>query len=161
MSWEAIGAIAELLAAIGVIVSLIYLAKQINANSENVAQNTRALVSDRDVDSNQVNMDLVGSIYKDADVAALVAKGHRNEVPLDEIERIRYNAFLSAMIEAHQTFYIQHVKGTVSNELWNFYSSAYDRLMRAPGMQQWWQRNRSFFNNNFAAYIDEKIQDDV
>ena len=42
MNWEAIGAIAELIAAIGVIASLIYLAKQINANS-----NTRALLSDR------------------------------------------------------------------------------------------------------------------
>jgi hypothetical protein len=45
--WEAIGAIAELVAAFGVIGSLIYLAKQINANSDNIAQNTKALVSPR------------------------------------------------------------------------------------------------------------------
>ena len=49
MNWDALGAIAELLAAVGVIASLVYLAKQIGANTENVAQNTKALISDRPV----------------------------------------------------------------------------------------------------------------
>ena len=160
MNWEAVGAIAELLAAIGVIGSLIYLAKQINANSENVAQNTRVLISDRDIDSNQNAKDLGSAIYKDAELAALVLKGHRKEV-LDEIERLRYNTFLSTMFETHQTFFIQHLKGTVSNELWDFYSGAYDQYMLAPGVQQWWQRNRSRFNREFAAYIEEKVQDEA
>ena len=43
MNWEAIGAVAELAGALGVIVSLIYLAKQISMTNENVAQNTTAL----------------------------------------------------------------------------------------------------------------------
>jgi len=47
------GALAEFLAAIGVIGSLVYLAKQIKANSENMNQNTKALISDRDVSSNE------------------------------------------------------------------------------------------------------------
>jgi len=43
MNWEAIGAIAELLGAIGVIVSLIYLATQIRHSREQMEQNTRAM----------------------------------------------------------------------------------------------------------------------
>jgi hypothetical protein len=43
MNWDAIGAIAELLGAIGVIASLVYLATQIRQSREQMSQNTRAL----------------------------------------------------------------------------------------------------------------------
>jgi hypothetical protein len=43
MNWDAIGAIAELLGAIGVIASLIYLATQIRQSREQMFENTRAL----------------------------------------------------------------------------------------------------------------------
>jgi len=42
MNWDAIGAIAELLGAIGVIASLVYLATQIRHSREQMGQNTRA-----------------------------------------------------------------------------------------------------------------------
>lgn len=43
MNWDAIGAIAELLGAIGVIASLVYLATQIRQSRDQMVQNTRAL----------------------------------------------------------------------------------------------------------------------
>ncbi len=42
MNWDAIGAIAELLGAVGVIGSLVYLATQIRQSREQTAENTRA-----------------------------------------------------------------------------------------------------------------------
>ena len=43
MNWDAIGAIAELLGAVGVIASLVYLATQIRQSREQMAQNTSAI----------------------------------------------------------------------------------------------------------------------
>ena len=43
MNWDAIGAIAELLGAIGVIASLVYLATQIRQSRNQMVENTRAL----------------------------------------------------------------------------------------------------------------------
>ena len=94
MDWEAVGAIAELLAAIGVIGSLVYLAKQIKANSDNVTQNTRALISDRDVSSNEAILGLYSSQIENPDLAALVWKGHLAEA-LSQEERYRYNLVLT------------------------------------------------------------------
>ena len=41
MNWDAIGAIAELLGAVGVIASLVYLATQIRHSREQTERNTR------------------------------------------------------------------------------------------------------------------------
>ena len=43
MNWDAIGAIAELLRAIGVIASLVHLATQIRQSREQMEHNTRAV----------------------------------------------------------------------------------------------------------------------
>ena len=43
MIWDAIGAFAELLGAVGVIASLVYLATQIRQSREQMSQNTRAM----------------------------------------------------------------------------------------------------------------------
>ncbi len=43
MNWDAIGAIAELFGAVGVIASLVYLATQIRHSQEQTIENTRAL----------------------------------------------------------------------------------------------------------------------
>jgi hypothetical protein len=42
MNWDAIGAIAETLGAVGVIASLVYLATQIRHSRDQMSQNTRA-----------------------------------------------------------------------------------------------------------------------
>ena len=159
MSWDAVGAIAELIGALGVIASLIYLAKQINANSDNIAQNTRALISDRDVSSNEAVMEILGSLAKQPELAALVMKGGLDAEPLSDLERFRYAAYLASSFESHQTFFVQHVKGSVSNELWNYYSGVMDRQVRMPGVAKWWLRNSDHFDPQFAEYIQRKLPD--
>jgi hypothetical protein len=50
MSWEAIGASAELIAAIGVLVSVAYLSVQVRANSREVRGNTLQSLLEKSVD---------------------------------------------------------------------------------------------------------------
>ena len=157
INWEAIGALAELLAAVGVIGSLVYLGRQINANSENIMQNTKALISDRDVSSNESILALYRPQYENPELASLMMKGHASPDALDPTERYRYNFAVSATFESHQTFFIQHSKGVVSDELWDFYSSSMNRLCRVPGVIAWWNHNSSSFNPAFTQYIEEKI----
>ena len=161
MNWDALGAIAELIAAIGVIASLIYLAKQIGANTENVAQNTKVLISDRDVSSNESVLEILGAQIKDPNLAALVLKGSLDAEPLSDVERYRYSLVLTSMFESHQTFFIQHVKGSVSNELWDYYSRVFDGQCHLPGIIKWWQHNGARFDTLFIEYVQAKIPDDA
>ena len=160
MDWEAVGAIAELLAAIGVIGSLVYLAKQIKANSDNVTQNTKALISDRDVSSNEAVLGLYGRQIENPELAALTRKGYLAEA-LSPEERYRFNLVLAGTFESHQTFFIQHKKGSVSDELWDYYSNSVDRLCQFPGVVAWWKQHGPDFNPTFAEYIQKKIPQDA
>ncbi len=80
---------------------------------------------------------------------------------LSREEKYRYNMVLSAMFESHQTFFIQNRKGSVSVELWDYYSTVNDRLCQFPGVIKWWKRYGPYFNPSFAEYIQKKIPHDA
>ena len=157
MNWEAIGAVAELAGALGVIISLIYLAKQISTTNKNVDQNTAALLNQSEAASISEVINILSPQITDPAVAQIMLKGHADLDALDPIERHRYTSILLLMFELHQTYYIQHVRGTAGTETWDYYARMFDRLMHVPGVIAWWQRARKTFDPNFATYIDAKL----
>lgn len=158
MNWEAVGAVAELIAAFGVILSLVYLAKQIKANSENISQNTEAMLSASDIGSNQLVLELYGPQADNSELAELTLKGHTNFGALSAVEQYRYSMTLLSMFETHQTFFVQTQKGAARQETWDYYEKAFGRLCVLPGVIHWWRQNSDSFNPGFVEYVDAKIR---
>ncbi len=86
MNWDAIGALAELLAAVGVIVSFVYLAGQIRQNTH--AQRRSNL---GDIAAG-VNASL-RTLVEDSEVTSVVLRGHADLSSLDPVERYRFDCF--------------------------------------------------------------------
>ena len=89
MKWEDIGEIAELLGALGVIVSLVYLAKQISNTNQNVDQNTKALLNQGEAASISGVSEIVLPQIADPAIAELMFKGHSEFDHLDSVDRYR------------------------------------------------------------------------
>jgi hypothetical protein len=157
MNWEAVGAVAELIGAFGVIVSLVYLAKQIKANSANISQNTEALLSASDIGSNQLVLELYGPQARSAELAELTLKGHGDFEALSSLEKYRYSMTLLSMFETHQTFFVQTQKGSARQETWDYYEKAFGQLCTLPGVIHWWRLSSDSFNPGFVEYIDAKM----
>ncbi len=157
MNWEAMGAVAELLAAIGVIVSLIYLAKQISTTNESMQQNTIALLNQGEHASINGVISIFSPQIADPSIAELMLKGHSDIDALDDIDRYRYSAQLLLMFELHQTYFIQLSRGTAGLETWGYYSRMFNRLMLLPGVTGWWRTAHADFEPEFATYINQKI----
>ena len=157
MNWEAVGAIAELVAALGVIVSLVYLAKQIKANSDNISHNTEALLSSGDIGSNQIVLEIYGPQTKNGELAELTLKGHASFESLNAVEQYRYSMVLLSMFESHQTFFIQTQRGSARQETWDYYERTFAQLCSLPGVIHWWRQNGDPFNPRFAEYVNAKM----
>ena len=160
MNWEAVGAIAELVAALGVIVSLIYLAKQIGTNSENIAQNTKVLLSNTDMNSNQTILELYGSQTGNRELAELTLRGHLSPNALNAIEQYQYGFVLLSLFESHQTFYVQFQHGNARPEIWHYYEQRFSDVCALPGAIQWWRKNNTPFIPEFVNYVNAKIPAD-
>ena len=161
MNWEAMGAIAELTAALGVIVSLVYLARQISANSDNISQNTKVLLSNTDMNSNQTALELYGAQAGNRELAELTLKGHLNFEALNPLEQYQYGFAILSMFDSHQTFFIQFQHENVRPEIWQYYERRFGEFCALPGVIDWWKKNNSQFIPDFIKYINAKIPKDV
>jgi len=93
MNWDAIGAVAELLAAVAVIFSFIYLARQIR-------QSTRAQKRSNLREIAEDHTTTLRCTATDPELASLVLKGHTDLSSLDAVERYRFDSFFYAWLSS-------------------------------------------------------------
>ena len=157
MNWDAVAAVAELAGALGVIVSLAYLAKQISVTNENVAQNTTALFNQGEHASIDGILKMNLPQVESRDVAELMLRAYSDSSALDEVDRFRFYTMLRTQFEAHQTFFLQNYRNSAGPETWSYYSRVMDDYLKIPSVATWWERSRKNFDPGFVAYIDDKL----
>ena len=100
MNWEAIGAIGELVGAVGVILTLVYLAYQIRQNTRQLVQNETSARAAAINASIAVIWESRRSVYENAELIAVWLKGLRSPGDLTENEAYRFRLVMSNAIEA-------------------------------------------------------------
>ena len=90
MNWEAIGVIAEVVGAIGVIASLVYLSIQIKSTTKQLRFDASQTVAE--------SIDRAFDPLYTAPNASILTKGHRDIDSLDETERTIYNGLMGRQL---------------------------------------------------------------
>jgi hypothetical protein len=158
MNWDAIGAIAELLGAIGVIASLVYLATQIRQSREQMERNTRAMqASAYQQFWGQLN-EHMASGWRDPEVAELSRRGLADLSSLDESEAARFRMWMLGMAQSHDNAYYQYRIGMLDEERWQKHRAAVKLFYESPGAVQWWEGHpKELFSSEFVALVEEIV----
>jgi hypothetical protein len=151
VDWDAIGAVAELLGALGVIASLIYLAVQIRQNTESVRMASHHGVAEQFQRSNLAALE-------DPQLAELLIRGLPDASSLSDVDRLRVDLYLLSLFRTYEELYQLHQKGLVDHELWDSREQSMMRWMSYPGVRSWWRDSQvHMFIASFRAYIDGRL----
>ena len=132
MNWEAIGAIAELLGAAGVIVSLLYLATQIRQNTRSVRMTSHhGLMSEFRATAR--------ALTQDPELGDLHRKGLENPEQLSEADRGRFGTQVASAVQIYGELYSHHRAGLVEDEFWESRKRNLFYYMALPGVSAWWR----------------------
>ena len=146
MNWDALGAIAETLGAIGVIATLVYLAVQIRQNSKLLAASAKQATQTSIYAQNLLAVE-------NPDVVQLISKGMQNLDELSDEERARFHYYwMTAFITFQEAFKEVKQPGT-DEDFWNVLESGIRRQLRSPGLSAWWIRNSESFSPEFVAHL--------
>jgi len=148
LNWDAIGAVAELIGALGVIASVIYLAVQIRAST----QATRASMH-HDLHSETVSRMML--VAQDAALADLLLKSRQASTELTPRDKLQMNMFLLAVFRGFENGYLQHKRGMVEDESFRGTMEALRINAQNPYFPGWWKRNKTVFHSQFAVQMDE------
>jgi len=147
MEWDAVGAIAESLGAIGVIATLIYLTSQIR-------QNTKALYRTEMNTALSQWSSVRALMLSDPSYAAIMNRGRHDLDHLSPEESIIFDTLMNETFHVFRHTFYRSKEGIVSFEEWEHSSKPHARSMLSmAGINQWWQNNSPFFPDDFVAEL--------
>ncbi len=158
MNWDAIGAIAELLGAIGVIASLIYLATQIRQSREQMGQNTRAMKAGAYQSFFQSMDEVATRSSSGPEYAKAVRLGSADLDQLSEEEAFYFNNWIIGILVAFENGHYQYRTGMLEEDRWRLHRSLLTMALSRPGVRQWWKQNpmgNDFLGPEFVALVSE------
>lgn len=147
MDWNAIGAVGEMLGALGVIVTLIYLAREIRQNTTATRLSTSQSVAAAAREWNE-------PLLLDAELAWTFQQGTEDPSRLSAKERARFIELCFSLLRMFEDIHYQYNNGALDPEVWRGYEKLYAAYAKAPGFQEYWQARRETFRPEFQAYID-------
>ena len=152
MDWDAVGAVAELLAAIGVIVSLIYLAVQVRLNTRLQKRNNLVDISTELATTARLTA-------TNPELASLVVRGLGDIDSLDSIERYRFDSFFYAFIANFERALLDAQDGHYPEEQLVPLKAAIAGYLGTDGGRAWWRQRKIWFTS-FGQQSIEEILDD-
>lgn len=150
MDWAAVGAIAELLGALGVILSLLYLATQVRDNTRSV----RASMYQSMVNSSG-NFTL--TIGADPQVALTLQKGLDGVEELSEEEEAQFRWLFHNALRQEENAHFQYSNGTLDPELWEGWQDSTRGVLGSPGGRRMWPAVRGRLRSSFVEYVEREV----
>ncbi len=146
MNWTAIGATGELLGAIGVIASLLYLARQMRGA---VADQRRAAAQAVFTKMNTV----YESVSANPQLADVYLRGTANLSALSPAEAIQFSALLQSLVRSYEELLHYKRAGAIGGWVWESVELVVLPTLATPGGLEWWAKRRSWFTSAFQAHI--------
>ncbi len=164
MNWDAIGAISEAVGALGVIITLAYLAMQIRQNSRTMDQHTSAVASAAEIAATDQSGRQFTMLAQNSELADIIYRGNRgnrgNE--LNSLERVRYDSYWFACFGYCQNAFLHNKRGYTGKASWQMFDVGFSQYMSFAGVDALWrqQRNQECFDPDFVAHINAKLNSD-
>ena len=145
MNWEAISAVSEIVGAVAVVVSLVYVAAQIR-------QNTRMMRSGAKQSLTEATQ---GVIYKAMDHSDEFVKLVSGAEPDSPQEEARMSLLTRAMLRGFESQCYQYDAGLLEDHEWVALKTTIKQLTGLPGFNRYWQQLKPQMSERLQKVIDD------
>jgi hypothetical protein len=148
VNWNAIGAVAELLGAVGVVASLLYVAAQVrqSARESRVAAGESAVRSFREllipINSNPALLDIWNGMFTNP--------GIYDGPDGDQALHLMFQA-----MKASESLHFHHHLGLLDEGTWRGWEALLVHHFNTRGFQRYWELRRDIFSPAFRAFVRE------
>ena len=147
---ESLGHIGEFVGAIGVVISLVYVAQQMRQNTRSVrAASFNSMV--------QNSITLLEHSFRDSEFAEFLHRAEQDPDGLSPDERIRWDSYMTAVFRHFGNLIYQHRVGALDEEMWQSYDRALTEHLRTPSWGAWFLQNERVFSTALVESVHRKL----
>lgn len=155
MSLQDLGSIGELIGAVAVVISLVYLASQIRQNTRQIDENTKAAQAAAFDSSVSHAIAARQMIIENEDVAGIYLKGGDDPDSLSAEDRLRYRLIMHNILWSLWNMQSQAQVGELSAETWSAQLETLRRIMSSKGFQWFWANYSDELGSSFQRVVAE------
>ena len=144
MNWHAIGAVAEFIAAVFVLPTLIYLAIQFRQNTKAVKSAIYQAINDSMIKNLE---DMINSEY----LVPLFLKAQKNYSSLSEEEKARFHFLNMAMLRRFEAVYTQRSLGVIPESMTEGFEQSFLSYFANSPSKKLWPTIRAGFGTGAAT----------
>ena len=144
--------VAEILSAIAIVISLLYVGYELNRNTEvvNSDRSNEALVAFRSWEQ---------ILVTDHDVADLYLRGPNEYDEFSDIERLKYRIFIGQFTGIWEQLYNAHIAGLMQTEKWEDWNSS--MLPDLPHVARVWPEISVYYNTGFRNHVETELSEHI
>lgn len=149
---EALGHIGEFVGAMGVVISLIYLARQLIQNTKSVrAASFNSMV--------QNSLRLLEHAFRDSEFAEFLERAEREPEALTPSERVRWDAYMTAVFRHFGNLVYQHRVGAIDTQMWESYRRTLADDLRRGSWAAWYREHSFLFSTALTEQVEEAVRE--
>jgi hypothetical protein len=140
---------AEIIGAIAVVISLIYVGVSVNQNTNALmVANHQALVA-----MDQTTTDW----FKDPAFVATWQKAEEDVGQLSSVEVAQAFSYLAGKLNAWEFAFLTHEDGMMADNIWVGWDAHYRTVLKQEACRKFWKLDRESFSPAFRHYLDSII----
>lgn len=151
MTLEQLSYLGDLVAAIGVVVSLIYLARQVRSNTEAMRANSEVMWS-------TVNVTLSSGVALDRDAAEWWVAGGEGFDELDAIDQQRHVLWEYSVFQFWWALYKARQRGQVDDEQWTVTMNTIAQFGQRKAIRVAWAQFKPIFPAGFQRLLAPHLE---
>src|SRR5262245_12962581 len=147
MEWDAIGAVAELVSGLGVIVTLVFVALQIRHNSQAVQNETLAALN------STMNANIM-VFAQSSELSKILRSGLANVDSLSQVDKFRFQLGISTTLRNYETAFTSWRKGMLEGQAWRGMEATLLQFFESEGVRNYWVANSHTYSVAFRAHLE-------
>lgn len=146
MSLEQTSLLAQIVSAVAVIASLVFVGIQLR-------QATRAVRASSSQAHSAMYHAIIAHIIENADFARIWRESLVDPNSQGPDERARFLAFASTIFRYYESSRVQWLRGQLDDEHWHTIKQQATSLSGMPGIQSWWQMRQHWHSEEFQRWF--------
>ena len=146
MNWEVGAALAEIVGAIAVVISLLYLALQVRAQT-----NLSRLAAQHEVSRGIREASL---LFASKEISDLFVQGNKDFDSMPESERVRLIVAITNLFRVWEGAFSEASDGHLDAANWEALSGDYSQVMGTASFRRVWDMRKQNYHTDFQAYVD-------
>ena len=148
MNWEALGAVADLVGAVVVVVSLLYLAAQVRGSTRQARFDASRELAGRITDISL-------SVAESREVGELFFRGATRMEDLDPVDQVRFRGLMNGLFRGIEQQFVLRREGTLDDEDWDAVRHILHDFAQLPGVRNYLRDRAGWYKRSFVDYLRE------